>query len=83
MSAGADALFATDCLGAIDPVHLVGHLQQRRRPEEHAIDEREHRRVGADPERERQDDGGREGGLRAEAAKRVAQVLEEGVKHTR
>src|SRR6478672_5672586 len=42
------ALLAAECLKTVDAVSGGGILQQRRRSKEQPIDEREHRRVGAD-----------------------------------
>ena len=45
------------------------------RPQQHAIDDAENRRVGADPERHRDDDHERETGIAAQAANAVTDVL--------
>ena len=47
----------------------------RQHPQQHLIGEREDRRVGADPERQRQDDDGGECGRLGEGAEGVAQIV--------
>jgi hypothetical protein len=49
------------------------------RPEQHAVHDAEHRGVRADTEAEREDHGGGESGLGAQASDRVAKILDEGV----
>src|SRR5262245_6788329 len=56
-------------------------VEHRWRTEQHPVDDPEHRRVGADPQRERDDDGGCEARLRTKSAQGVADILCKGVKH--
>jgi hypothetical protein len=56
-------------------MHPCRIAQVRERPEHELVDHVEHRRVGADPETEREDDGRGEPRLTAEAPERVANVL--------
>ena len=49
----------------------------RQRPQHHRVDDAEHGRRGADPEREGQNGREREGGLSRKAARRIPKVLKE------
>ena len=57
----------------IDRDEAVG-LPIRERAQEHGIDDAEDRRVRADPEPEREDHDGREGGTLDESAKGIAKI---------
>ena len=59
--------------------HQTLRLRVPERPEHHAVDDAENRGVGADAERQRQYGEQRKAGILAEAAQRVAEVLEKGV----
>ena len=72
-----DVLLPAERATEIEARGAVGRIQVRRRPEEQAIDDAEHRRVGADAESEGGDDADREAGLEAKPAQRVAQILGE------
>ena len=63
-------------VGGIDLEQLL-RVRERERAQEHAVDDREDRRVRADAERERDDRGDGERGRRAELAKRVGEILAE------
>src|SRR5262249_46794226 len=78
---GAGAFLSANRRGYVDAVRRRRVDHERRRPEQEAVDDAEHRRVGANAERKGQDDRGGEAGLRAQAAESVAEVLPEGVEH--
>ena len=61
-------------LGHLDD--LIG-LGKRQRPQQHGVDDREHRGIHADAKRQRQNRDGREAGILAQLAKCVAKILEE------
>src|SRR4029079_12423133 len=54
---------------------LLGTAKRQRR-EDHGVDDREQRAVGADAERQRQDGHGRKGAVTPRGAQRVAKVAE-------
>ena len=54
----------------------ISVAQKRRRTDEQAIDDAEHRRIGADAESEREHDAEGEARLGAKAADRVAEILQ-------
>ena len=56
---------------------------ERHRLEQHRVDDREDRGIGADAERERRDRRGREATALPEHPKRLAQVFEEAFNHDR
>ena len=64
----------------VDTLHRRRVAHQRRRAKHEAVDEREHRRVGADAEREREHHARGECGAGAEAAQRHPGVLPQGLK---
>ncbi|MDP7340395.1 MAG: hypothetical protein QGI10_04785 [Vicinamibacterales bacterium] len=75
-----------DQVGRRDTVDLTGRsglpdgdqpvrLGERQRTEQHAVDETEDRRVGADPERQRQHDGRCEAGAPPQLPDAIAHVL--------
>ena len=69
----------TTLLGQHEEAILLGEGQ---RPEQHAVHDAEHGRVGTDGECQRQDPGGREPRTLAEGPDRVAEVGEESVHHS-
>jgi hypothetical protein len=58
--------------------HQPGGIAVGERTEEHAIGEREDRRVDADPEREREDGDEGEAAIAPQQAERVAEIAREG-----
>src|SRR4029079_9267004 len=81
---GSVADVAADVLGAairsaeVKARRPLGRDEIGRRPEEQAIDDAEHRRIGTDTESERGDHSDGEARLEPKAAHRVAQILREG-----
>ena len=61
-----------------DPDQALG-FRIRQRPQQHRIDDAEEGRVRADPDREQEDGDGGEPGTLADRAKRVAEILAEGI----
>ena len=69
--------FAASRGAVVDAVGQRRIAQHRRRPEQQSIDDREHRRVRADAEPECEHHRNGETGLGAQAAQRIAEVLNE------
>src|SRR6185312_8076921 len=66
-------------LGQVDAVHARRVAQIRGRTKQQAVDDGEHRRVGADAERQGEHDAGAERRFGANAARRVADVVRQAV----
>jgi hypothetical protein len=60
-------------------LHQLRRVAERQRPQQHAVDGAEHGRVGADAERQRDDDDGGVAGALPHQAQRVADVLQQHV----
>ena len=71
---------ATPEIPGLDPdLHEPLRIRNRERPQADGVDELEDRRVGPDAESQRQDGNHREGGVHAELAHPVGQILPSGL----
>src|SRR5215510_5485921 len=72
-----DVLLLVPRVDEIDAAGAIWRDQEARSSEEQTVDDPEHRRIGADAESERRDDGEGKPGLETHPAQRISQILHE------